>query len=92
MKALLTAFTLLSFVAASSLPMVASAEDMKGDQTMSKSDHDTKSTASTKHSKSHKSAHKTGHKKSAKKSHRKHMAKKGKGHDKDMTKMPPKAG
>lgn len=33
MKALLTVFAFLSFVAASALPMTASAEDMKSDQT-----------------------------------------------------------
>jgi hypothetical protein len=35
MKGLLTAFTILSFVAASSVPMLASAEEMNHDQPMS---------------------------------------------------------
>ncbi len=88
MKALLTAFALLSFVAASSLPMAASAEDMKGDQTMAKPDTDksmsdkgktdqTGKSATAKHKTPHKTVHKTTHKKTTKKTtHHKHTAKK----------------
>jgi hypothetical protein len=83
MKALLTAFALLSFVAASSLPIMASAQETKGDQTMSKPDNGMSSekgaTATTPKS-SHKAAnHKTMKKKSTKKrSHHKSSAKKSK--------------
>ncbi|HEY7991860.1 MAG TPA: hypothetical protein VID77_10765 [Stellaceae bacterium] len=104
MKALLAAFTLLSFLAASTVPMIASAEEMNqggGDQTMSKTDNKApsndksgKTKTSTKHAKSHKTAHKkTTHKKtSKKKTHKKHSAKK-KTAPKDTGKTtPPKAG
>lgn len=89
MKALLTAFALLSFVAASTLPMVASAEDMKSDQTTAPkpdtamspdkgtTDQGPGKAATTTH-KPHKTAtHKAPHKKTTKKkTHHKHTAKK----------------
>ncbi|HEX4113271.1 MAG TPA: hypothetical protein VH020_12115 [Stellaceae bacterium] len=95
MKALLTAFALLSFVAASTLPMAASAEDAQTDHSMNKTDDHTmtktddmsgKSMHSTaKHTtKMHK---KTVHKKAK---HRKHTAKAK--HHKTMDKTPPKEG
>jgi hypothetical protein len=72
MKALLTAFALLSFVGASTLPIMASAQETKGDQTMSKPE----GAATTMPKSSHKATH---HKKTTKKkSHHKSSAKKGK--------------
>lgn len=82
MKALLTAFALLSFVAASALPIMASAQETKGDQTMSKPEgmSSEKGATATTPKGSHKAAnHKTTKKKSTrKKSHHKSSAKKGK--------------
>lgn len=95
MKALLAAFTVLSFLAASTVPMIASAEDMNqgGGQTTSTGDKSGKMDASSKHAKKHKTAHKkTTHKTSKKKTHHKHTAKK-KTAPKDTGKTtPPKAG
>jgi hypothetical protein len=77
MKALLTAFALLSFVAASTLPMTVSAQEMKGDQTMSKPDNGMSSEKGA--TSSHKAAnHKSKKKTSKKKSHHKSSAKKSK--------------
>ena len=88
MKALLSAFALLSFIAASTLPMTASAEEMKSDQsttnpadTGSMHNADTsggKGTATSNTHKTHKTAtHKTPHHKkktTKKKTHHKHTA------------------
>ena len=74
MKALLTAFALLSFVAASALPITASAQETKGDQTMSKPDNAEKGATSSHKAANHKSKKKT----SKKKSHHKSSAKKSK--------------
>jgi hypothetical protein len=91
MKAFLTAFALLSFVAASSLPMTARAEEGQTDQTMDKGDHamskpDTMSGKTMHSTAKHKAHHKVVHKKAK---HRKHTAK-AKHHK--MDKMPPKEG
>jgi Ni/Co efflux regulator RcnB len=82
MKALLTAFALLSFVAASTMPFMASAQETKGDQTTSKPESGMSSEkgATTTPKSSHKAAnHKSTKKKtSKKKSHHKSSAKKSK--------------
>src|SRR6185312_765745 len=107
MKALLAAFTLLSFLAASTVPMIASAEEMNqgaADQTTSPdnkappSDKSGKTQTSTKHAKDHKTSHKkTPHQKSTNKKTSKkkphHKTAKKKTPPKDTGKMsPPKAG
>ena len=75
MKALLTAFALVSFVAASALPIMASAQETKGDQTMSKPEGGMSSekgaTTATPKSSHKATAHKTKRKTSGKKSHHK---------------------
>jgi Ni/Co efflux regulator RcnB len=82
MKGLLTAFTILSFVAASSVPMLASAADMNHDQPMSDqgatgADHST-APAPAMHSKTtHRATHHVTHHKRTvhHKTHHKHTAK-----------------
>jgi hypothetical protein len=81
MKALLTAFALLSFVAASTMPIMASAQEMKSDQTskpesgMSSEKGETAMPKSSHKAANHKSMKK---KTSKKKSHHKSSAKKSK--------------
>jgi Ni/Co efflux regulator RcnB len=90
MKALLTAFALLSFVAASTMPIMASAQEMKSDQTskpesgMSSEKSDTTMPKSSHKAANHKSMKK---KTSKKKSHHKSSAKK-----KTPETAPPKEG
>ena len=92
MKALLTAFALASFVAASTLPIMASAQETKGDQTMSKPESGMSSekgaTTATPKSSHKATSHKTKRRTSGKRSHHGSSSKKTKAPET----APPKEG